>query len=197
MSRGRPRKTDPEKVLQNAMLTFWMKGYDATSISDLSNKTGMAIPGLYNTFGNKEEIYSKALERYVSEQRNAHFIEIFQRGISVKDTFRTFYQALVETMCDPETPDGCLLVNTLLKSENAEPALKRQAKIYNDNRRLGLLAYLGHAHSNGNLSSENNVDELADYLSAQVITIAALHKIGTGRDELERYIETVLKIIRD
>ena len=61
MVRGRPRKTDPESALDSAMMLFWKKGFEATSMSDLSEATGMAKPGLYATFGDKEALNDATL----------------------------------------------------------------------------------------------------------------------------------------
>ena len=62
MSRGRPRKTDPDKALETAMKLFWKQGFEGTSMNDIAAATGMAKPGLYATFGDKEAVYAKALE---------------------------------------------------------------------------------------------------------------------------------------
>lgn len=59
MARGRPRKTTPEKVLEQAMKIFWERGFDATSMNDIAQETGMAKPGLYAAFGDKENYINK------------------------------------------------------------------------------------------------------------------------------------------
>jgi len=65
MARGRPRKVDPNAALETAIELFWEKGYEGTSMNDLVAATGMAKPGLYATFGDKEAFYAKALTHYV------------------------------------------------------------------------------------------------------------------------------------
>lgn len=195
--RGRPRKIDPDQALDAAMLTFWEKGYDATSMSDLVDATGMAKPGLYATFGDKETIYKKALENYVSIERNAHLAEILTSSGPAKETFRKFFNTLADTICDPTTPDGCFLVNTLTKSANDEPAIKEMALKFNKRRKDGFRDYLNHAKSVENLSKNNDVDQLADFLAAQVMTLAVLQKTGSTRQQLSMFIETALTIFRD
>ena len=64
MPRGRPRKVDPEEALDASMLTFWKKGYEGTSLQDLCEATGMAKPGLYACFGNKDALFEKSLSHY-------------------------------------------------------------------------------------------------------------------------------------
>ncbi len=197
MARGRPRKTEPEKALHEAMLIFWEKGYDAASMNDLVEATGMAKPGLYATFGDKQEIYKKALEHYVSSRGSKKLALILESKKSAKETFKIFFGTLIDGMCDPQTPQGCFLVNTLTKSENEEPSIRELAVFFNQRRKMGFLQYLKRAQSEGNLSKDNDVEQLADFLSAQVLTLAVLHKTGSDRGELERFVESVLVFIKE
>ena len=62
--RGRPREYDPEEALDAAMGVFWARGYAATSLTDLSEATGMNRPSLYAAFGDKRSVFLRALHRY-------------------------------------------------------------------------------------------------------------------------------------
>src|ERR1700716_3131988 len=61
---GRPRAFDIEKALERALRVFWQKGYEGTSLSDLTEAMGINRPSLYAAFGNKEELFRKALDCY-------------------------------------------------------------------------------------------------------------------------------------
>src|SRR5579862_671469 len=63
---GRPRAFDLEKALHRAMQVFWRKGYEGTSLSDLTEALGINRPSLYAAFGNKEDLFRKVLDRYAS-----------------------------------------------------------------------------------------------------------------------------------
>ena len=62
---ARPREFDEETVLEAATQRFWNNGYEATSMRDLADHTGMTTPSLYNAFGDKRAIYRLVLDRYV------------------------------------------------------------------------------------------------------------------------------------
>src|SRR5436190_7853112 len=63
--RGRPRSFDAEKALECALEVFWRKGYEGTSLPDLTRAMRINRPSLYAAFGNKEALFRKALDRYV------------------------------------------------------------------------------------------------------------------------------------
>lgn len=66
--RGRPRKYDPDSALKAALEAFRQRGYSATSLDHLCEATGMKRPSLYAAFGNKQEIYLKAVEKFREHQ---------------------------------------------------------------------------------------------------------------------------------
>src|SRR5262245_59406118 len=65
VQRGRPREFDTDQALDRALEVFWRKGYEGASISELTEAMGINRPSLYAAFGNKEELFRKALDRYV------------------------------------------------------------------------------------------------------------------------------------
>lgn len=64
---ARPREFDEQAVLDAAIQCFWRRGYEATSVRDLVEKTGITSASLYNAFGDKRALYQRALDRYVEE----------------------------------------------------------------------------------------------------------------------------------
>ena len=69
MPAGRPRLFDLELALDRALNVFWRKGYEGTSLADLTDEMGINRPSLYAAFGNKEALFRRAMERY--EQKTA------------------------------------------------------------------------------------------------------------------------------
>ncbi|MEK8143741.1 TetR/AcrR family transcriptional regulator [Streptomyces sp. M10(2022)] len=63
---GRPRTFDLEAVLEAAMLLFWEQGYEATSLTQLREATGLSSASLYGAFGSKEGLFEKAVEHYIA-----------------------------------------------------------------------------------------------------------------------------------
>src|ERR1700712_3712989 len=64
--RGRPRTFELEDALDYAITVFWRQGYEGTSLEDLTEAMGISRPSLYAAFGNKEETFKRAVERYAT-----------------------------------------------------------------------------------------------------------------------------------
>src|SRR3989449_11576985 len=69
--RGRPREFDHDAALERAIDVFWRHGYEATSVSDLTSAMGINPPSLYAAFGDKEQLFLEAVERYESCHRGS------------------------------------------------------------------------------------------------------------------------------
>ena len=67
MSRGRPRQFNEDEALGAAMQLFWVQGLSATSLDELAAAMQMNRPSIYNAFGNKDDIYRKALARFCGQ----------------------------------------------------------------------------------------------------------------------------------
>lgn len=197
MVRGRPRKIEPECALDAAMKAFWTKGYDATSLSDLVVATGMAKPGLYATFGDKQEIFKKSLENYVRSRGQPLIGKLMKSDKTAKEAFKDFYRGMVDGFFEEDMPDGCFLADTLVKSKNNEPSISELANMFQDFRKAKFCDYLTLAKRNGLLAQENDSERLADYFSAQAITLPVMHKTGATKRNLYMFIDTVITIIRD
>jgi TetR/AcrR family transcriptional repressor of nem operon len=119
MTVGRPRKTDPEIILENAMQVFWEKGYDGTSMADIMRATGMHKGSLYQTFGDKKSLFMAALKRYL----DGMFEEQQQIIKTHKDPTKAIRSVLFHMLEYAHINDqgeqqqrGCLAVNCLVDS---------------------------------------------------------------------------------
>ena len=68
--RGRPREFCVDYALAKALRVFWEKGYEGTSLTDLTEAMGITRPSLYAAFGNKESLFRKTLDLYEREKLN-------------------------------------------------------------------------------------------------------------------------------
>src|SRR5437899_11977384 len=61
---GRTRQFDVDEALDRALEVFWARGYEGATLPELTRAMGINRPSLYAAFGNKEQLFRKALDRY-------------------------------------------------------------------------------------------------------------------------------------
>jgi AcrR family transcriptional regulator len=104
LHKGRPREFDADEALDRALEVFWRKGFEGTSISDLTDAMGINPPSLYAAFGNKEGLLKAALDRY-SAKRAAWMDEVLSAS-TARDVAERMLMGIADTQTDPANPPG-------------------------------------------------------------------------------------------
>ena len=105
----RHKEFDPDEAVADAMALFWERGYEATSVQDLVERTGVGRRSMYDTFGDKHSLYLKALDRYIGEVED-NFRRVAANTPDGRSAVRALFTLLLES--DEDDYRGCLIVNT-------------------------------------------------------------------------------------
>lgn len=193
-SRGRPRVFDMDVALEKALKIFWERGYEGTSIAELTETLGVNKPSLYAAFGNKEELFYKALMRYASGP--VAFVNEVLNEPTASKVAESFLVKAAEFLTDPQHPKGCMIVQGALSSgESAE--LVRNILI--NSRRLyenKLAERFAKAIVDGDLSSDANPKCLAKYLATLHQGMSVQATSGATKEELLDVAKIALKVWR-
>ncbi|BEU25734.1 TetR/AcrR family transcriptional regulator [Paraburkholderia caribensis] len=110
---ARPREFDEEAVLNATVQCFWRFGYEATSVKDLTEKTGLTSASLYNAYGDKRGLFRAALDRYVNESigRRIHRCET----LPPLEAIHAFFDEILRRSLNDRQHKGCMLVNAALE----------------------------------------------------------------------------------
>src|ERR1700754_712717 len=113
MAGGRPRAFDSDRALDQALEVFWRQGYEGTAISDLTRAMGINnAPSLYNAFGNKEQLFSKVLDRYADGP--ARYIRLAFDQPTARGAVESLLHGAADATTDPGHPRGCITVQGAL-----------------------------------------------------------------------------------
>ncbi|MFJ5260832.1 TetR/AcrR family transcriptional regulator [Streptomyces sp. NPDC088387] len=188
---GRPREFDIDEALERAMQVFWERGYDGVSLTDLTKAMGITKPSLYAAFGNKQELFRRALERYTEGPAvygTRALEEPTARGVA-----EAMLRGAVRTTTRPEGPAGCLTVQGALASSDASrPAHDMLAEWRNDSG-LRLEERFRRAVDEGDLPGDADPRQLARYVMTVIFGIAVQAAGGLGRDELQDIADMALE----
>jgi AcrR family transcriptional regulator len=193
MARGRPRKIDPDNALKAAMAVFWDKGFDGTSYSDLVEATGMAKPGLYAAFGDKEDLFKKALDHYFYDLGAPRIYRLIDDKGSLHLGLKVFLQEIAASVSGNGFPSGCFFTHSLANmSPDHQKAYEAIQKCKVD-RKKALIQLFEKAHERSQLERDADPSALADYLIGQMTAIAIMGRSGASLEEMDAFIEIAMK----
>ncbi len=184
-SRGRPRAFDREAALAEATRLFWSKGFEATSIADLTKAMGIGSPSLYAAFGSKEALYAEAL-RYYGENFEPLFWANFYPAGTAREAVLSFLMDSAAAMsgCRADIPNGCMVALSSVGSEGHEElgALVHSARASGFKR---LKARIEQAIADGELPDTVDAGALARFVLTVQSGMSILARDGASRTELE------------
>jgi AcrR family transcriptional regulator len=186
---GRPRTFDTDVALDRAMHVFWAKGYEGASLSNLTRAMRINRPSLYAAFGNKEQLFRKALDRYMDGP-----VGWFGKALAApkaRDVVEQIFLGTARMAEDSSVPAGCLLVQGALACGSAsarkEVAARRTAA------EVALRRRLQRAKREGDLPKNADPAELAHYVMTVVRGMAVQSAGGASRDQLHRVAQIALR----
>jgi AcrR family transcriptional regulator len=121
-ARGRPRSFDREAALEAAMAVFWEKGYEAASISDLTEAMGVNPPSLYAAFGDKEKLFLAAVDRYLEERRRSC---PYADEPTARASMELLLTYMAHELTEPCHPRGCLMMMASATTGSASAVLQK------------------------------------------------------------------------
>lgn len=187
---GRPRAFDPETALEQALQVFWRKGYEGTSLTDLTEAMGINRPSLYAAFGNKEDLFRKAFDRYLAGP--ASFWGQALQAPTARAVAEQLLRGGVAAQTDPTRPRGCLGVQGALSCGDEAAAIRQELC---ERRAAGqelLRLRFVRAQKEGDLSADADAGDLARYISTVVQGMAVQAASGAKPEELSRLVDVAM-----
>ena len=188
--RGRPRSFDRDAALEAAMTVFWNKGFEGTSISDLTAAMGINPPSLYSAFGDKEGLFLEAVERYEARQGEAC-------PYCDEPTARASVERLLRDMAAEFTsschPRGCMMVMATATSAASTRRLQKALTTRREAGRARLRARIERGIAEGDLPPGTDVAALSDFYMAVIVGMSLQAREGATRKALLAMVETAMR----
>jgi AcrR family transcriptional regulator len=188
--RGRPRSFDREQALERALDVFWEKGYEATSVADLTAAMGINPPSLYAAFGDKERLFCEALERYHGVQRAS--VDACLEGATAREGVERILAGLADQYSCAEHR-GCMMVMAATTCADASQFVKTKLARTASGMRARFKGRMDRAVAEGELAAATDVDALVDYYTAVFQGMALQARDGASRKSLLATAEMAMR----
>ena len=186
---------DIDEAVDKATEVFWAKGYEATSLSDLTQAMGVNKGSFYNAFGSKKALFMKALIKYYQDQHIATLNKLRKLDEPVS-AIRKLFDILIEQSRADEQFKGCLLVNTALDLPNHEADVDEAVKRGFHDLNAFFVEQIELGIKRGEIAADKDVKSASEGLIALVAGLRVLARGIYTNEELRGIRTQALKIIQ-
>lgn len=191
---ARPREFDVDTALERALQVFWAKGYEAASLDDLCEATGLGRSSLYAAFGDKHGLLLRTLDRY-EEQGLARIRAALARPVPVGKAIAGFIDDLIDGIIAGPGRRGCFVGNCAAELARHDREAAKRVRRSMGKVEAMFRAALFRARERGELASGADVDALARFLVAGIQGLRLVGKANPDRAALKDIASVILRCL--
>lgn len=191
---ARTKDFDENEVLAKAIQLFWRKGYNGTSLQDLIAGLGISRSSLYDTFGDKHQLYLKALSTYRQTQVNVRN-QILHAPVPAKEAIRQLMDLTIEQMIRDKQHKGCFLVNSAVETAPHDKATNNIVCQNDQEVENAFYKVIQRGQANGEINRQQDPRALARFLFNNIVGLQVTGKSATNKAALEDIIRLTLSVL--
>jgi AcrR family transcriptional regulator len=181
--RGRQKTFDRKVALEAAMLLFWERGFEQTTIDDLAGAMGISTSSLYSTFGDKEALFLSALDLYQAS-RGRYTTTALEDPTSARNAFQRLFDLAAYELTRPKQPRGCMLALSMMTSSPGYKPLQRELKRRRAVSSQAFVSRLEEAVRKQELPGLIDIAALASFLMTTLMGMSLQARNGATKDDL-------------
>ncbi len=190
---GRLKEFVVEEAVEKACDLFWARGYEATSLSELTEGMHIQRASLYSTFGSKAELFQQALQQYQRKSLK-RVEELLARGSDPLDSLR---QLLLSAIPEPGTlRHGCFCVNVAIELGPHDPQIAQLLEAHFERVHAILGRTIAAGQALGQLTMDLSPREAGAYLLTCLNGLHVAAKTTTDESQLRRHAERMLRTLQ-
>ncbi|MFC4807867.1 TetR/AcrR family transcriptional regulator [Paenibacillus sp. GCM10023250] len=189
---ARTKEFDQDAVMDKAMRLFWERGYEKTSMKDLVTHMGIHKGSMYDTFGDKQSLYFKALDRY-SDKAEQTLLSRIAETQTAKAAIRMLLEWTIQE--GNPSPNGCFIVNTAVELAKHDPEAKDRVLRNWDRTEQWFRELVARGQRSGEIGGALSAEALASSLMNAYIGLTVMAKTVTDRAKLRTIIDTHMKLL--
>lgn len=184
---------DVDEALDQMLNVFWRQGFRATTTKQLAKSAGLAEGSLFNTFGSKQEVYIRTLERY--RQHSRYLFDLIELDPSPVHGFAKYWQAIAARASDKSRVNGCMITNATIEQSQDPKISAFIESVHRENERF-FKKQLDRAIALGELKPHTDTRALAQFLHHSVQGIRVLSRINPSKQKMRNIVSSVMSVLQ-
>jgi TetR/AcrR family transcriptional regulator, transcriptional repressor for nem operon len=189
---ARHKEFDTAEVLEKAMLLFWRQGYEATSVRDLIEATGISSSSLYESFGDKRALYLAALRLYCQAEQ-ANFQALIRQHISLKDVLAEAFHNAREQVHG--SSHGFFSMNSIIEFGNRDPEITGLLWTHYEAIWASFRDAIAAGQSKGEIRNPQEAGNIANALLTAIYGHASVMRIKPDFNESEGMLKALQALL--
>ena len=191
---ARTRQFDERQALQAAMLVFWEKGYDGTSINDLEQAMGLNRTSIYNAFGNKGALFERVMTCY-KESVMADLFARLDSAPNIREGIKRMLNGALDIHFDEDNPGGCLVVLSVMESGQHDAQSIAGMQQTMQELKSALQSRISKAKKSGELSGDLDAGATATTITTTMAGMMVMGKANMSKAALKKTVSQVVGLL--
>src|SRR6266567_3476121 len=192
---GRPREFDRDAALLSARDLFWERGYEGVSMTDLTERLGLASARIYAAFGSKEELFREAIAHYETQEGGFADRALAEEPTAARAIDRIFREG-IELYTRKQGPRGCMIVSSATNCTNENDPIREWLSEHRRARTASIVRRIQRAVQTGELPEGTDAAVLGDLYAATLHGISIQARDGVTRKRLLAMVPILLGLLR-
>ncbi len=186
-----PKPNVKEQIVTASLNLLHSKGFNATSVQDITEAAGVPKGSFYNHFASKEELGVEVLQRYTEHAGQIGTL-LGESSLPPLQWLRGYFGQLVDSNVATDFSAGCMLGNFSTELSNQSPAIRRQAQQSFGSLSAMLEQVIAQGQRDGSIASTRPAGELANFAADAWQGAVLRAKAEKNRAPLDRFVDMLL-----
>ncbi|WP_420388442.1 TetR/AcrR family transcriptional regulator [Roseivirga sp.] len=192
---ARKKNFDEGEVLEKALQLFWKKGYNATSIQDLVDELGINRASIYDTWGDKHQLYVAALQRY-RQNSSSWLLNQIRSDKPASEIIEAFLNHVIEDVMQDHDKKGCFVVNSTTELANLDPDIQMLVSENKQTIERVLAELVKEGQESGEFNTKQSAQAYARFIFNNINGLRVVCKTFASREELQEVVDITIRSLK-
>lgn len=189
------KKKPAEAYLMKSLEVFWRKGYEGTSINDLTENLGVGAQSIYNVFGDKEGLYLATIQYFVDKSEDGFALALRSKEDASLPEILLHFAVNRRLQLLDDSKQSCYVANCSIEMGGLNPHVQELSNVFFTQLKDAFKFAIENAQLKGEIDASKNADILGWYLVNAINSFGILKKSGVSIEKIDEVMSMTLSIL--